>query len=317
MSVIAAEKGRVPDTLPLLIMGQAGDAPVACYLCGGKTFALWAQCGRYSVHSCTVCGLGVTHPFPSPEDFSGYEVDDTTIAWRINACLSRKEELLAIHREQVHRIQAKKRSGSVLDVGCNVGLFLVEAEKAGYQCLGVEPIREYAEVGIQQFGLDVRIAYLEALQLPSASFDVVTLYDVVEHVPDPCALLREVRRILKPDGLLVLQSPNLGSVMADFCRAKWPWLLPPDHLFHFTATTFAALAEKAGFVVSELRTWEPTEDFTNALIAAIVPDRFPGNAIRKILRLSRVIYFPVRFMQRFWWKKQRGALLELYASPVQ
>ena len=86
-------------------------------------------------------------------------------------------------------------------------------------------IREYAEVGIQQFGLDVRIEYLEALQLPAASFDIVTLYDVVEHVPDPCVLLQEVRRILKPDGL-VLQSPNLGSVMADFCRGNGPGCSP-------------------------------------------------------------------------------------------
>ena len=61
----------------------------ACYLCEGTEFKLWAQIGRYTVFSCTACGLGVTGPFPSPEVFSGYEVHDTTIAWQQD--LSRKK----------------------------------------------------------------------------------------------------------------------------------------------------------------------------------------------------------------------------------
>jgi 2-polyprenyl-3-methyl-5-hydroxy-6-metoxy-1,4-benzoquinol methylase len=134
----------------------------------------------------------------------------------------------------------------LLDVGCAGGAFLVAARDYGFNVTGVEPSRWLGESGRKQYGLDIRQGILSAGMFPDESFDVITLWDVIEHVAQPTELLCTIRRLLKPDGLLLVNYPDYGSWMARMLGQRWPFLLSV-HLLYYTRATMTLQLQKAGF----------------------------------------------------------------------
>ena len=102
----------------------------------------------------------------------------------------------------------------LLDIGCAGGAFPVAARDLGFDPVGVEPSRWLADYGRRTYGLDIRNGILQEGMFPGDSFDVVTLWDVIEHVPDPHQLLTLVNSLLKPGGLLLVNYPDVGSIAA-------------------------------------------------------------------------------------------------------
>jgi SAM-dependent methyltransferase len=260
----------------------------------------------------------MTTPFPEPGVLLDVNRETYPVAGRVDAYRSRQEYFSRRYRRQLVDIGAFVKGGRLLDIGCNIGKFLSEAARAGYDVTGVELNGECADYARATFGFDVRSDYLENIGFPDATFDVVTMYDVLEHVPDMAAILTEIRRILRPGGLLVVQSPNLDSLMAELTGSSWSWLSPPDHLYHFTPPSLAALLRRAGFAVRTVKTWEPADDFCNDLFQAKLGSSVAARAVRKLVRLSRVAELSVAALQPLWWRRSRGALVEAYGvKPVQ
>lgn len=144
----------------------------------------------------------------------------------------------------IERHASKK--GRLLDVGCAAGFFLNVAKKRGWETYGVEPGRWLADWGNKKFGLKIKPCTLRKARFPSNYFDVVTMWDVLEHVPDPKGELREAYRVLKKGGLLVVNFPNIGSKLARLAGRKW-WFLLSVHLYYFTPKTLKQMLEKTGF----------------------------------------------------------------------
>jgi 2-polyprenyl-3-methyl-5-hydroxy-6-metoxy-1,4-benzoquinol methylase len=134
----------------------------------------------------------------------------------------------------------------LLDVGCAGGAFLVAARDYGFTVTGVEPSRWLAESGRKQYGLDIRQGILTGGMFPDASFDVITLWDVIEHVAQPSDVLATIHRLLKPDGLLLVNYPDFGSWMAKLLGNRWPFLLSV-HLLYYTRATITRQLQKAAF----------------------------------------------------------------------
>jgi 2-polyprenyl-3-methyl-5-hydroxy-6-metoxy-1,4-benzoquinol methylase len=136
--------------------------------------------------------------------------------------------------------------GAVLDVGCGDGAFLALAQRAGWQVLGLEPDAQAAAVAQQQ-GVPVQVGGLETLAEQQATFDVITLAHVIEHVADPVATLRDCHRLLKPGGQLWLETPNAaGHGLRAFGR-HWRGLEAPRHLVLFTPQSLRRAVAEAGF----------------------------------------------------------------------
>ena len=191
-----------------------------CPVCNQCTFTEWGATGTYAVHRCTQCGLGITFPAPTFAESANVNQEKYQLRSRIQTYDSRKKYFSRRYRRQLRDIRAFKAGGTLLDVGCKIGAFLTEARAAGFQTAGVEMNRECAEYAQSQLGLDVFNGRLDQAGFADGAFDVVTLYDVLEHVPELQLLLREIRRILKPTGLLVVQSPNIDSVMANWTKTE-------------------------------------------------------------------------------------------------
>jgi SAM-dependent methyltransferase len=134
--------------------------------------------------------------------------------------------------------------GRLLDFGCAAGYFLQIAQHDGWHIAGVELSRAMAEQASQM--LDVPIA-TTLDDLPPGQFDAITLWEVIEHMPDPLAVLRQLCARLRPGGVLMLSTPNTGHWQAVRAPELWRSYRPPSHLIYFTAATLEETLRTAGF----------------------------------------------------------------------
>ena len=152
--------------------------------------------------------------------------------------------------KSLERIEALRATGRLLDVGCYTGVFISVASRSGWDCIGIEPSTWAADYARGQ-GLRVLNHTLREANLESGLFDVITMWDVIEHLPDPVEEIRECYRLLKPGGLLCLSTMNVESAFARLLGKRWPWYMRM-HLYYFSPLTISRLLEMAGFSVRSI-----------------------------------------------------------------
>jgi 2-polyprenyl-3-methyl-5-hydroxy-6-metoxy-1,4-benzoquinol methylase len=141
-----------------------------------------------------------------------------------------------------------KPPGRLLDVGCATGDWVKAAGEAGFQASGIE-ISHYAGNIARERGLDVHVGTLLDAPYGDGEFDVITMWDVIEHVPDPVLEARKLLSLLKPGGAVVMATPNVGSLRARREGANWHgFRVSQEHVLFFTPDTLGKVLRKAGFV---------------------------------------------------------------------
>jgi len=145
-----------------------------------------------------------------------------------------------------------RRRGRLLDVGCGAGELLAAWSVQQESCVGVEPNRKVALAARERTGLDIRPGTLADHPFPPESFDVVTISHVLEHVPDPGALLSRAAELLRPGGELLVWVPNFESLLRPWMGAGWFPYEIPRHRWHFRPGEVAALARTSGLRVVEV-----------------------------------------------------------------
>lgn len=207
--------------------------------------------GAYKLVRCRQCGLIYQNPqltldeLPAhyPEAYQPYKKDIQT-----ESLLRRLDLQHGLNRRCQQLVRRwPHQPGSLLDVGCATGLFLNQMRQKEWQVTGVELSSYAAEYARQTFGLHVITGTLEETALPTDSFDVVTLWDVLEHVVDPKETLLEIARVLKPGGMLLLGLPNPASFEARLFGASWVGWDRPRHLHLFTPTVLENYLHATGF----------------------------------------------------------------------
>ncbi|MDX1952230.1 MAG: class I SAM-dependent methyltransferase [Verrucomicrobiota bacterium] len=164
-----------------------------------------------------------------------------------------------------------KTSGQLLDIGAASGILIEQAEKLGFHCIGIEPSRSLAQAAIAN-GFNVRLGTFphESVRGP---FDIITLVDVLEHVPHPGELLKNIANHLSPTGFGVLTTPNVESWMARFLKSKW-WHFRVAHIGYFSPATLTRLMESADLEIIE--TSSPPWYFTMEYAAERAQKYFPS-----------------------------------------
>ncbi len=135
----------------------------------------------------------------------------------------------------------------LLDVGAYIGVFVEVAQEAGWDACGVEP-SDWAYETARNNGLPVLKGDLDTPSLKNRRFDVITLWDVIEHVGDPAAELAKSHRLLKPGGLIAVHTMDIDSLLARLMGRRWPWLMDM-HIHYFRRRTLVQMLEKSGFDV--------------------------------------------------------------------
>jgi len=189
------------------------------------------------------------------------------------------------HLRPLERLTGPPGGRRLLDVGAYTGVFVEIAARHGWDAWGVEPSR-WAVGEACKRGLQVVQGTTETVALSQESFDVVTMWDVIEHLPDPLAELHRIRGLLKPGGLLVVHTIDIGSLFARLLGGRWPWLMEM-HLYYFDRRTLRMMLERAGFAVLSIRAQGRylRLGYLTSRAAALVP--WPGRpAERLVTRLG-------------------------------
>ncbi len=232
-----------------------------CPLCGSDRFEIAFVEPPYSVHRCSACGLGFVSPRLDPEGLVGIYADDTY--WRSVSPKTRGYHdyradeplyLRTFRRRLDFALGAGPRSGRALDVGCAAGFCMAVLRERGFETYGVEVSEAIGSHARDHFGFGdaVHFGTLDTAPHAEGSFDLITMWDVVEHVPDPRGLLANARALLKPDGLLVLETQDIDSRFARLLGPKWHHFKHAEHIYHFTPSTARELLRSAGFATERL-----------------------------------------------------------------
>jgi SAM-dependent methyltransferase len=265
-----AQRTRVGDPRELRespTESMAADPERPCPLCGATTVRLVIPTSipsaagvPYRVVACTACGLRYTRPLPSAAELEalyppGYHTNNSPRLW------SRDFPRVVLERwvmwERRRDLTGLPR-GRVLDVGCGNGRFLASLKVRGWTVQGTDTSAPGCEVSRSR-GIPVHHGDLAGGGFPDGSFDVVTLWHVLEHVAEPLTELAEIRRILRPGGRLVVQVPDADSLTLRLCGDRWFPFDVPRHLQHFTAQSLRETLERAGFVTLRERRFQLTD----------------------------------------------------------
>ena len=240
---------------------------VNCNFCGADNAALIYEGhdrlhglpGNFQLVRCRRCGLIYLNPRPGPDEIARYYPSDYIAYYRaiedVPSFLRRLDRRYGLHKRCREVIRRAGRPGHLLDVGCATGVFLDGMRQRGWTVTGVEVNAKAAQYARERLGLEVFVGELEEAGYPDASFDVISLWDVLEHVPDPRRTIEEIARILRPEGLLVLSLPNPDCLEAGLFGPYWAGWDVPRHLYIFSPSVLERLLAETGFQIQEVNSF--------------------------------------------------------------
>jgi 2-polyprenyl-3-methyl-5-hydroxy-6-metoxy-1,4-benzoquinol methylase len=205
---------------------------------------------HHPIVQCRQCGLVYTNPRLEKQD-----ILDTYRAVKDPLYVEEQEGRVLTferHLKPLERITGPPDGRPLLDVGCYTGVFVEIAANHGWDAWGVEPSR-WAVKQARSRGLCVVAGTLSSPDLPQAHFDVLTLWDVIEHLTSPREALSQAQRLLKPGGLIVIHTLDIESPFARLMGARWPWLMEM-HIYYFSRHTLCRMLEQCGFRVLSTQT---------------------------------------------------------------
>ena len=238
---------------------------------------------------CRSCSLHYVNPRPHAELIieSYSAAEDPTFVAQNQGRIQSFEKVL----RKVLTIEGRPDGQGLrfLDIGCAGGASLVAAKACGFDPVGVEPSRWMADYGLRTYGVDIRDGILQPNMFPDEAFDVITLWDVLEHNPDPKALLELIERLLRPKGIFVVSYPDFRSVMGRILGGRWPFWLSV-HILYYDRSTIARQLANCGFRIERYIPYWPTLDFGYIVERATPYMQFlkPLQGIVSALGLSRV-----------------------------
>jgi SAM-dependent methyltransferase len=171
----------------------------------------------------------------------------------IPECVREMAERLAfwLHKKRNPRVPICNGNGKALDVGCGNGMYLLFLKRLGWDVTGFD-IENHVDAAVSDAGIPVLTGSLESLLPYRGAFALISMWHVLEHLPDPAADLQRIRDLLSHDGTLLIGVPNSESITAKLMRGHWyQWDLP-RHLNHFTPGSLVRLLSKSGFRVKRL-----------------------------------------------------------------
>jgi 2-polyprenyl-3-methyl-5-hydroxy-6-metoxy-1,4-benzoquinol methylase len=233
------------------VLGNSGyREQTHCLLCGSESRKFeFSTLNGTSVYQCDECTLAYVDPFPvnSADVYSTAYFDKSLVAYDG----MRPYRIERFGMERITLIQKYVKSGKLLDVGCGVGWFLEAAKKSGFDIYGQEISKELADFTSEELGIAV---FNEALDKITHKFDVITMFDLIEHVMDPKELIIQCRGLLNPGGIIVAFTPNYDSLGIQVLKENSSLVCPPAHLTYFTKESVEKLADLTNMSLVHLET---------------------------------------------------------------
>ena len=240
----------------------------------------------FTLDLCSSCRCLFLNPMPGPQEIAGFY--PAQYWWNSSkaGALKKLESIyrkLALHDHVsfITRAAGNASGLDLLDVGCGSGTLLGLLKQRGFQPMGLDFSGEAARVAEAENGVRVVVGSLDDAAFPGHSFDMVTLFHVMEHVVNPRSVLAEVSRILKPGGAVVLQVPNIDRWQFKAFGAKWYGLDIPRHVIDYSKESMLKLLSDSGFAVRRIKHFN-LRDNAPALVSSVFPSLDPiSRAVRQ------------------------------------
>ncbi len=245
------------------------------------------------VVQCDMCGVVYLNPRLNPEliiDAYAEGEDESFVAQDAMRMRTFEKALRELVREYTIALSKDTR---VLDIGSAGGAFLRAVENMGMSAIGIEPNKWMSKYARDTYHLDARAGILSDYRFDDDTFHMVTLWDVIEHVPAPTDELKEIHRIMKPDGLLVINYPDYSSLPARLLGRKWPFWLSV-HLTYYTPTTIRKQLASTGFSIISIRPhWQTLE--LGYVLQRMTPYFGFAKSIKSFIERIGLARFPIRY----------------------
>jgi SAM-dependent methyltransferase len=311
---------------------------LTCICCGGGTFRHFRSLKGYTFVRCDACGFVTAHPLPDVAVVEAHYNETRTGEERRRQRRALMAEFLAKpnnpKRDYFRDVLAKvasmlgKPSLDILEIGSGHGYFVHYANTCGHRATGTEATERYAEMSSES--LNGRIVHVDGDRYEDhfapASFDLIYMEAVFEHMLRPEAVLAQMRRLLRPGGVLFVAVPNQDALSSRMQGRYWAWAAPPDHLYFYNRANLSLLLEKHGFRVAEAL----TRDYYHRSIPQMYSLRRALNIGRRLLgkepapyryaypetvrdHLMLLPYYILYPLIRRSWRGSGGSELVIYA----
>jgi len=285
----------------------------------------------FRVVQCRNCGLIYINPRPSKDEIANFYPD--TYSWKetltaeskITKIIRRLEKiyryhLLSYETSKIVRV-ASRQTGKLLDVGCGAGDRLDIFRRLGFDTYGIEPSSS-AEYARRHLGLNVKQGDLFEANYPDSFFDIITLYNVLEHTHNPQKIIEELHRILKEDGIVAIQVPNTDSIQSKLFKKRWAAVDVPRDLYYFNIRLLEKILAKENFEITKIdhfnNWWHPP-----TLVITLFPNLDPQRAwaeeekrgnpvLKRLLWIFWTLILPPFVFCESLTKK--GAIVTIYAK---
>jgi SAM-dependent methyltransferase len=226
---------------------EKGVEWIICPLCSEKAAKRRHQEGGYDMVRCLRCGFVYQNPRPSQQEL--IEAYQTYLPERKEEIEAWRRMVAPVFRRGADLIERSMPCGKLLDVGTGYGFFLALMQSRGWEVMGLEVSPTGAQYGRKRWGLSILSQPWEKASFHEGEFDVVTAFYVVEHLPDPVAFFREVHRILRPGGMILVRYPHTTPIkdILSLMRIKNDLYHLPFHLSDFSPRTMRSALEQTGF----------------------------------------------------------------------
>ena len=238
---------------------DAARSAIACNLCGSSQSEPFCPANGLGLVRCAGCGLVYVGLRPDPDELytlydETYFRNDESGVVGYSDYIKDEPNIRRTARRRLAFLERFLAPGRLLDVGCAVGFFLDEARRRGWQVEGLDVSSFAVEYTRQRFGLTAHLGSFTEAELPAGAFDLVTMWDVIEHVPDPKAYVRRAAELLRAGGVIVLATPDVDSIPARLAGRRWVgFKLSEEHIYYFSIKTLARMLDEAGFDVVNVR----------------------------------------------------------------
>ncbi len=231
---------------------------INCDLCGKNQTTLQFTKDGYNHVRCNSCGLIYVNPRlknskENLDSFYGSDEGDGGLIKKLfhRAYSAKRQKIFCAELKKMERYRELNR---ILDIGCSFGGYLNAAKNRDWKAKGIEAVYDVGKYGKELYHLDIFFGTLEEAKLEPASFDVIRLNNIIEHIPYPSQFLADVNKLLRKGGLLSVSTPNYDSYSVSICGKEWIYFDGQHHIVLFTPATLEKILDKNGFTTVLLST---------------------------------------------------------------
>lgn len=210
-----------------------------CIICNSDKLNILRGYEKAHLCQCELCDVVFSIKTPTNEELDAYYKNYGTNNYLSPLTIKRYNELL-------DTFEPFKKTNKILDVGCGIGYFLIEAKKRGWEVYGTELSTESANICTQK-EINIKKGTLNAENYSAEMFDIITSFEVIEHINNPRIELKHFNTILRRGGLVYVTTPNFNSMLRYRLKAAYNIITYPEHLTYYTPKTLETIFELSGF----------------------------------------------------------------------